>query len=371
MATAPPLLLCSVSEALARSSGETGTSGFNWPGQKLHSPSVESTKAVSFKESKCTGAVWKLAHPPSRTCCQPSASAVPLSSFTVQPRRQAQLPRRVQFFLSLETEQAALDARRFATALHSQVVARFTFLIAAHDAIQSQLEHHVRPIARLQGFLRFLRHPERLGERRAGVDGTGFGTQNMRIYRGPRQAQRIAENAMAKERSLALEEAADLFEQAATACESAGDMGAAAEYWSRASKQWSDMTYVPGTSDSRAAVVNQKAIELGLKSVQADANTVGLSGDRAACAVVDCSHAACWHVCLCLGGEHLCCRAYCDSNKRHGRICMSKRMRRAGFHQHGTVSTVYVHIRASACMRACSSPFTSSLSPPCNLCVHA
>lgn len=288
-ALAPPLLLCSISEALARSSGHASSStGLHW---NQHTSADAVRGATSFRESKCAGACWKLLRstPTPKSCQSPTDPAsLTLSSYTVQPRRHQQLPRKVQFFLSADP--AALDARRLATSLQAHLVSRFAFLMAAHHALQSQLENYIKPMARLQSFFRLLRHPgERLGERRGGLHGSG--SASARECSGPRPAQRLAESALVKERSLDLAEAAELFERAAEACEAAGDRASAAEYWSRASKQWSDMTYVPGTSDERAVAVNHKAIELGNRSVEADASQVSLP----ACVCLYMQHRHAWH----------------------------------------------------------------------------
>lgn len=141
--------------------------------------------------------------------------------------------------------------------LAPQMLARIGVLVFAQQAVMQQLGDRWR-----------LRNPFR----QRGTSSRQVDSQPLGDYiktpignsRASRQAHKLAGQALALERELKMEEAAELFVQAAQLEPSSP------EYWARASKVVSDSSYLPGTTPQKAAELNKRALELGIKAIEAN-----------------------------------------------------------------------------------------------------
>ncbi|PNW88317.1 hypothetical protein CHLRE_01g024050v5 [Chlamydomonas reinhardtii] len=168
------------------------------------------------------------------------------ATFVVAARRNQHLPRQIQSFLH-HLPSAPGEA------VSVLLWAPGGLLFRAHQAIKAQIERssHWRPFRRL----------------RNAAAGVGQDDANRVGSCGPRAARvaaRWAEQGMLAERQLLLEDAISYYEKAAAA-----EPGVA-EYWARMSKACSDSSYVAGTPPDKAVALQRRAIELGLKAVEAD-----------------------------------------------------------------------------------------------------
>ncbi|GLC45953.1 hypothetical protein PLESTB_001200800 [Pleodorina starrii] len=227
------LLVASISDAMTRRSSHSHAS--------TSEASPRSRPARLFEGRACLPLAW--AHQASGPNITDSLQD---ALFRVAPRRQQQLPRQVQHFLSLPPE-AEVAVRAF----EFHVLTRLGFLVRMQQAIRQQLDRtaHWRPFRRL-------RHPH------GGADEAG--RCGAPTSRAARQAHRWAEQGLTAERELQLEEAIRCYEQATQA-----DPGSA-EMWARLSKAWSDSSYLPGTRPDRAMDFNRRAIEVALQAVEAN-----------------------------------------------------------------------------------------------------
>ncbi|EFJ42267.1 hypothetical protein VOLCADRAFT_97641 [Volvox carteri f. nagariensis] len=173
------------------------------------------------------------------------------------PRRQQQLPRQVQHFLSLPQAEVAVRAFQF------HVLARLGFMVRMQQAIRQQLERtsQWRPFRRLRSS-------------HVGAEDSGR-SHHTAVTRTGRQAQRWMEQGMLHERELKLEDAVKCFEKAAQVDPTN------AEHLARLSKALSDMSYIPGTPAERAMELNRRAIEVALQAVAA--NPLSSYGHVACC----------------------------------------------------------------------------------------
>lgn len=250
-AETPPLLVASISEAMAtrRSSGAVASTS--------QRNNAQGPVTACFRE----GGRCLLFASVSQSGLQQPQLALD-ASFKVQSRRQQQLAKQVQQFLSAAS---GMD--------HLNFMGRFAMgLFAAQQAVKAQLE-------RTAGSWR-PRNPFR----RRSTDDPGPCGQQRRASRPAQQAQRLGELGLACERALQMEEAAQYFQRAAAADPTSP------EWPARESKVWSDCGYLPGTGTERAFELNQLAVRLGQRAVEADPNSafgwVALCVSRGRMAVV-------------------------------------------------------------------------------------
>lgn len=236
------LLVASISEAMTRRSSGASASTLR--------------PAWSFRRDSVTGYAVSRALPAvllqARACSSgsPSASLAESMSFRVSTRRTSALP---LLLLGGVAELAEIAQ------LAPQMLARIGVLVFAQQAVMQQLGDRWR-----------LRNPFR----QRGTSSRQVDSQPLGDYiktpignsRASRQAHKLAGQALALERELKMEEAAELFVQAAQLEPSSP------EYWARASKVVSDSSYLPGTTPQKAAELNKRALELGIKGKGERAN---------------------------------------------------------------------------------------------------
>ncbi len=228
------LLVASISEAMTRRSSDSSAST-SWPTWR------RDTGVTASVVSRALPAVLLQA----RACSSGSLSAslAESMSFRVSVRRTSALPLLLLGGIAELAEIAQLAP---------QMLARIGVLVFAQQAVMQQLGDRWRP-----------RNPFRQrGTSSRQVDSQPLGDYiktPIGITRASRQAHKLAGQALALERELKMEEAAELFVQAAQLEPSSP------EYWARASKVVSDSSYLPGTSPRKAAELNKRALELALK----------------------------------------------------------------------------------------------------------
>ncbi|GIL73960.1 hypothetical protein Vretimale_5093 [Volvox reticuliferus] len=237
------LLVASISDAMTRRSSHS---------QASTSDPCHCSSRTRFEGRACLPLAW--VHEGSS---RGLATNLEDALFRVAPRRQQQLPRQVQHFLSLPQAEVAVRAFQF------HVLARLGFIVRMQQALRQQIDRtsQWRPFRRFRsshGGAEELGRSNHAGTNRAG-----------------RQAQRWVEQGEMYERDLKLEEAVRCFEKAAQADPSSP------EHLARVSKALSDMSYVPGTPADRAIELNRRAIEVALEAVTV--NPKSSYGHVAAC----------------------------------------------------------------------------------------
>mmetsp|Transcript_32574 Transcript_32574/g.71909 ORF Transcript_32574/g.71909 Transcript_32574/m.71909 type:complete len:443 (+) Transcript_32574:245-1573(+) len=247
--TGPKWLVASISEACHNS----GVANIKPPSQWF----MQKPTAFSFRQG-----VHLLGAPdqgsssatPSDAC---SSSSLSCEDFRVKSRRQHQhLARQVQQFLLQSgpdidpADVLSTEASRFAALVRMHILSKLGMLGMAHRHMLQQFE-------RARHFV-FSRRSRDDG---AGVNGVvAHGHAAARVNR---QAQRLFDQGLQLEHQLDPEAAAKVFEQLVR-------LEPSSEAYSRLSKQYSDLSYMPGVPTPRIVELNTLAIEAASQAVDLD-----------------------------------------------------------------------------------------------------